>query len=81
MTEMARRRQLLLVSLTVLAALCVHAQENGAVCTASTGDASHCICNTPNGVIDVTSLGNADGTPKYSAVGTPAISVHVYIQV
>ena len=34
------------------------------VCTAATGDPSHCKCDTPAGVIDVTSLGNPDKTAK-----------------
>ena len=40
----------------------VQAQDN--VCTKATSDPSHCICDTPNGRIDVTSIGNADKTPK-----------------
>ena len=40
----------------------VQAQDN--VCTKATNDPSHCICDTPNGRIDVTSIGNSDKTPR-----------------
>ena len=61
-------RALMLSLVSVVVALlltAVRAQEPG-LCTDSTGDASHCICSTPDGVIDVTSLGNTDGTPRYA---------------
>ena len=63
---MPRRALVLSVAVAVLfTAAC--AQEPG-LCTDSTGDASHCVCSTPDGVIDVTSLANTDGTPRYSDV-------------
>ena len=34
--------------------------QNGDLCTAATNDPTHCVCVTPDGVIDVTSLGNAN---------------------
>ena len=49
---------------TLLLALCCWRPLEAQVCTAATNDPTHCICNTPNGVIDVTSLGDPNKQPK-----------------
>ena len=55
----------LLLSVVVLLGLEARAQTDK-ICTAANKDPSHCICNTPNGAIDVTSLGDANGFTKYA---------------
>ena len=40
------------------------ADETASLCTAATSDPTHCVCNTPNGVIDARSLGNPDKSTK-----------------
>ena len=57
----------ILLAVVVLLGLEARAQTDK-ICTAANKDPSHCICNTPNGAIDVTSLGDANGFTKYMPI-------------
>ena len=62
-TATANNMKLLLAVLVLsLRGLVARAQSD--LCTAATNDPTHCVCVTPDGVIDVTSLGNANNVAQ-----------------